>query len=84
MSDIFDERDDLKNIKALVQKIREEYDLVLGGKGQYVTSFRTSPMTDPLRGVLASKWPGNEAQAQFIRDIISLMKNSNLKLEDVK
>ena len=84
MSNIFDEKEDLKSIRNLVHKLRELYleDLkkVDGGRVNYAEIDNVR-----IRQALAtSSWPGDEIVGQLIRDTLDLMMNNNIDMDEIK
>lgn len=90
MSDIFDEKEDLKNLKSFVSFLRNEYEIDLHER--HKVSVTDRGVEDRLhldvdelrmRNHLATQWPGDEIVSQIIKDTCIIMKNNNLKPGDL-
>jgi hypothetical protein len=75
MSDIFDEREDLKNIMSIVGHLRQHYAAkVIPRSGEFHTMAHTQ---------LGINWPGDELVSQIIHDALKLMEYHHLTIQDI-
>jgi len=90
MSDIFDERKDLKNLKSFVAQLRDNYhtdihERVRAEVSDLGTIERTyvDPEEIRLKSRLVTHWPGDEIVGQIVKDAIRLMINNNIEPSDL-
>lgn len=79
MSDVFDDSDDLKNVRSFVAFMRSEYQRQLhdGVKDE-------DPLTIRIRNQLATNWPGDDVMQQIIKDAATIMNSNHIKPSDIK
>ena len=99
MSDIFDEKDDLKNTKGIIAVLRKKYNEKLRHKGEEVEymsgnvsitgSYNIEPvyLRDPDEMArctsLALRWPGDDIVRQLVFDTIKVLIENNVNLKSV-
>lgn len=90
MSDIFDERKDLKNLKSFVSQLRDNYQTEMHERVRVSVKDRAPEdrtYVDPeeirLRSRLVTHWPGDEIVGQVIKDSIRLMINNDIEPSDL-
>jgi len=88
MTDIFDEKDDIKNIRSFVSSLREQYETELHENYRVMTrSGKTQQYVDPdevrSRNRLATHWPGDDIVGQIVKDTCRLLVNNELEPGDI-
>jgi len=92
MSDIFDEKEDLKSAKSLAHKIREVCNDTLRpteqqrvhnmDRGTYLRSL-VDPEAARRRKALAMSWPGDDLVQQIVIDALKIMVEYDIKPREV-
>jgi hypothetical protein len=92
MSDIFEEKEDLKNVKSLVIEIRkicseamkpaEQQRIHNMDRGTYLRSL-VDPDEAMRRKALALRWPGNDLVQQIVIDALKIMREHGIKPQEV-
>lgn len=79
MTDVFDEKQDLKNVRSFVAFLRSEYQRQLhdGIQGE-------DPLTIRLRNRLATDWPGDDVMQRIVLDVAAVMSVNKIKPEELK
>jgi len=85
MSDIFDDKKDLRNMKSFVARLRDKYTSVMHNS----TSGRSSQINldqDEMRRMthLAMQWPGDEIVGQILKDAGILSNEADLDISDLR
>lgn len=84
MSDVFDEKEDLKSVRSFVAFMRSEYQRHLHDSGESGGAFDKDPLTVRIRNQLATHWPGDDVVQQLVSDIAHIMRSNNIKPEDLR
>jgi len=80
MSDIFEEKTELKNIRSFVAALRDEYETELRmGKSDILRRDEFN-----IRGRIITHWPGDEVVSQIIKDALSILIEKGLHPRDIK
>lgn len=79
MSDIYDEKEDLKNVRSFTAFMRSEYQRLYQSN-----LLGNDPDTIRLRSTLATNWPGDELIQQIVKDVSHIMKTNNIKPGTIK
>jgi len=79
MSDIFDENEDMANIRPILNSLRTRYDKMLHGNADSkdVLEYR-------ICTALALRWPGDDSVIQIIKDFITIVKQHHLNIDNIK
>lgn len=80
MSNVFDESEDLKNARSFVAFMRSEYQRQLHDQ----KTDGLDPSTIRLRNQMVTHWPGDEIMQQIVKDVAQIMRNNNIKPEDIR
>lgn len=90
MTDIFDEKEDLKNIKSFVSFLHNEYETDFHERHKVsvkdgVVEDRVHIDLDEMRrrNHLVTHWPGDELVSQIIKNTCQIMVNNNLTPDDL-
>jgi len=78
MSDIFDEKVDIKNIKSFIAALRKQYEDELHSGVPVINDIDEIRM----RYKLTIKWPGDDVVMQIVKDICRLMDKNDLSPGD--
>lgn len=80
MSDIFDEKFELRNVRSLVAMLRDEYENELRhGKSEVLPRDEFS-----IRGRIVAHWPGDEVVSQLVKDTCRVLVEKNINPRDIK
>lgn len=92
MSDIFDEKQDLKNIKSLTMEIRKVCTEAMRptetqrvhnmDRGTYLRSL-VDPDMAVRRKALAMHWPGDDMVQQIILDALKIIVEHNINPKEI-
>lgn len=90
MSDIFDEKRDLKNLTSFVAQLRNDYHTEFHERVRaeitdlgVVEHTYVDPEEIRLKSNLVINWPGDEIVGQIIRDTIRLMIDNDIEPNDL-
>jgi hypothetical protein len=90
MTDIFDEKEDIKNVRSFVAFLRGQYETELHEKYRVSTlggTVEEREYVDPeelrSRNRLATHWPGDDIVGQIVKDTCRLLINNELEPGDI-
>ncbi len=90
MTDIFDEKEDIKNIRSFVSFLRGQYETELHENYRVTTrdgAVENRIYVDPeevrSRNRLATYWPGDDIVGQIVKDTCRLLVNNELDPGDI-
>lgn len=90
MSDIFDEKKDLKYLKSFVVKLRNNYQSFMHNCVRaevsnigVVERTNVDPEEIRLKNKLAISWPGDEIVGQIVKDTVRLIIDNNINPGDL-
>ena len=78
-TDVFDEQDELKTTRALVDQVKEVYLERLGNSAGIVLDIDVRRRCTSL----ATHWPGDEVIRQVVFDILQIMGDKDLLPGDI-
>jgi len=95
MSDIFDEKEDLRNTRSIMAVIRDKYNENMRHTGDNVDymggisgTYNVEPRRDPDElarcTALALHWPGDEVVRQIILDTVKTLAEYDVDPQSVK
>lgn len=85
MTDIFDEKKDIKNLRSFVAFLRDKYEVDMHERHHAGVKERIhiDPEEVRIRSRLVTHWPGDEIVMQIIKDAAKLMVENDVSLRDL-